>query len=264
MADYDYLPASNGSGDAALMHITAARSIGATTIIVDSVSNVPAKFIGTYGTLLANGYIDPATKRDFKGHTSGGNLIIDAFEPGNADAGNLASGQVVIIKPNTGWSNRIATFIKNATGFGTPEAVTFAGIAATSITTTSDATIGGNQTVAGNNTVTGNNSIAGTSRLVPVTIASAATITPTKQVYDVTALAVGATIAVPSYSPLDGMTGELRIKDNGGSQTLSFNSGWKAIGVTLPTATVAGKYLYITYRYSSADSKFHVLGIARE
>ena len=40
MADYDYLPASNGSGDAALMHVTVTRTTGATTISVDSVVNV--------------------------------------------------------------------------------------------------------------------------------------------------------------------------------------------------------------------------------
>lgn len=122
-ADYDFLPASNGSGDAALMHIQSVRLTGATTIDVDTVSNVSAKFIGTYGDLLPSGLLNPATKCDFKGHVSGADLIIDAFEPGSVDAGNIA-GQVVIIKPNTGWSNRVAAFIKNATGLGAPEAMT--------------------------------------------------------------------------------------------------------------------------------------------
>jgi hypothetical protein len=120
MADYDFLPASDGTGDAALMHVTAVRTAGATTIAVDTITKVPAKFIASYGTLLPTGYLDPTTKRDLKGHLSGANLIIDAFEPGSTDNGNTI-GQVVIIKPNTGWANRVAQFVKNSTGFGTPE-----------------------------------------------------------------------------------------------------------------------------------------------
>lgn len=102
--DLSYLSASNGDGDAALMHITAPRTIGATTISVDGHVNVSAKFIGTYGTLLASGFIDPATKVDFKGHLSGPDIIIDSFEPGNTDNGNT-EGQVVVIKPNAPWAN---------------------------------------------------------------------------------------------------------------------------------------------------------------
>lgn len=131
--NYDFLPVSNGSGDAALMHVTATRLTGATTIAVDSVANVPTKFIGTYGTLGADGFITAASKRDFRGHTSGADLIIDAFEPGSVDAGNTI-GQIVIIKPTTGWANRVANFIKNMTGLGTPEDITVDALTATSIT----------------------------------------------------------------------------------------------------------------------------------
>ena len=119
-ADYDYLPASDGTGDASLMHVTATRLIGGTTLTVDTVAGVPAKFIGTTGNLLSTGFIDPATKIDFKGHIDTGHIVIDGFEPGSADAGNTI-GQVVVVKPNTGWANRVANFIKNATGYGTPE-----------------------------------------------------------------------------------------------------------------------------------------------
>lgn len=148
MADYDFLPAGNGSGDAALAHITDIRTAPAATIKVDTVTNFPTKFIGTWGTLGSDGYIVPSSARNFKGHVSGADIIIDAMEPGSTDGGNTV-GQVVIIKPTTGWANRVAAFIKNATNFGTPEAVTFAGI------TGSSATISGNQTVGGTLAVSG-------------------------------------------------------------------------------------------------------------
>ena len=113
-ADYGFLSASGGSGDAALMHITAVRLTGASIITVDTVVNVPANFIGTYGTLLSTGLIDPVTKCDFKGHISGATLVIDSFMPGSVDTGNLASGQVVIIKPNTPAQNDMVTLAKVA------------------------------------------------------------------------------------------------------------------------------------------------------
>lgn len=125
MDEYEFLAVSDGNGDAPLMHITAPRLTGADTIAVDVVTNVPTKFIATYGTLDANGKITAASKCDFFGHLSGGNLIIDAFCAGSTDAGN-AEGDVVIIKPNSDWSNLVAQFLANATANGTPQAVTFA------------------------------------------------------------------------------------------------------------------------------------------
>lgn len=265
MADYDYLPASNGSGDAALMHITVDRLTGSTTITVDSIANVPAKFIGTSGTLDASGFITSATKKEFKGHISGSTLVIDSLEPGYTDTGNTA-GQVVVIRPSTGWSNRVAAFIKNSTSFGTPEAVTFASLVATAISAAS-AVLSGTLTVGGNATVTGNIDISGTSRLVPgttVTADGANNVTPSKQVYSVTALAIGATILAPTWPAQEMMTGVLKIKDDGIARAIAWNAAWVVIGVTLPTATAAGKWLYVSYQYNAADSKFHVLGIARQ
>lgn len=148
MAEYEYLKVSDGSGDAALMHITGTRLTGATTIEVDTVANVPDKFIGTYGTLGSNGLITPATKVDFTGHLDGADIVIDDFMPGNVDAGNTV-GQVVIIKPNTIWSDTVGGFIENAKGFGTPENVEFDGVTADTVTavtvgTTGDITEKGN------------------------------------------------------------------------------------------------------------------------
>jgi hypothetical protein len=117
MSDYQYLPASNGSGDAPLMHLTVNRTIGSTVYTVDSVVNVPTNFIATCGTLLSTGFIDPTTMVNFKGHVSGSTLIIDGFEPGSSDTGNT-TGQVIVIKPTTGWANRVSTFINDATNTG--------------------------------------------------------------------------------------------------------------------------------------------------
>lgn len=88
------------------MHIEADRIIGSTVITVDTVAGVPAKFIGTMGTLLPSGLIDPTTKADFTGHVATGTLVIEAFQGASVDAGNT-EGQVVVVKPNTSWGDNV-------------------------------------------------------------------------------------------------------------------------------------------------------------
>ncbi len=263
MAQYDFLSVSNGSGDAALMTVQTDRLTGSTTLDVDVLTNVPSKFFATYGTVGPDGYITSATKRDFRGHTSGADIIIDAFEAGSVDAGNTA-GQIVIIKPSTPWANRVADWIKNASGNGTPEPGTFAALTAAAITAVS-AAISGALTVGGNADITGNLTVTGTSRVVPVSVASGATITPSAQIYDVTALAVTAAFAVPSFATQNGMSLLMRIKDNGTARAISFAVGYTNVsGLDTPTATIANKLLTIGAIYNSATSKWEIQGINQQ
>lgn len=99
------------------------------------------------------------------------------------------------------------------------------------------------------------------------TVASSATPTPspnTEDLYILSALAVGATFAAPGGTPFNGFKLTIRIKDNGGAQTLAWNAIYRAIGVTLPTTTVAGKTLYVGCIYNSADTKWDVVSVAQE
>lgn len=109
--DISFLDASDGTGDAALMTITANRIVGSTVIQVDTLVGVPAKFIGTSGTLDAQGFIVPASITNFYGHINGSDLAIDGFCSGNTDAGNTI-GQIITIKPNTDWANLVANAIQ--------------------------------------------------------------------------------------------------------------------------------------------------------
>lgn len=257
MADYDYLKASDGTGDAPSMTITANRSTGSTTLVVSTVTKVPTKFLATSGTKLPTGLLDPSTITNFKGHVSGTNLEIDGFLPGSTDVGNTAS-QVVIIKPNTYGQNLVATFIQDASGLGTPEAVTFSTVTATGVTATT-ATISDSVAVTNNVTVGGNLKItAGTT----ATVDGSGYITPSKQVYTVTALGAPATIQVPSFSSWDGAPVVIRILDNGTSRGLTFAAGYtNQSGLTLPTATVATKWLTLGVMYNANTSKWQILSI---
>ena len=99
-------------------------------------------------------------------------------------------------------------------------------------------------------------------------VTSSATPTPTgnykKNEYYLTALAVGATFAAPSGTPANGNNLIIRIKDNGTARALTWNAIYRAIGVVLPTTTVANKTIYIGCKYNSADNKWDVLAIGSE
>jgi hypothetical protein len=104
-----------------------------------------------------------------------------------------------------------------------------------------------------------------------VDIASATTITPTSDTadqYEVTALAAAATIAAPSGTPTDGQRLVIRIKDNGTGRALTWTTGssgaFRAIGVTLPTTTVASKTMYIGCIYNAADLRWDAVAVSQE
>lgn len=98
-------------------------------------------------------------------------------------------------------------------------------------------------------------------------VTSSSTPTPnsdTTDQYELTALAAGATFGAPTGTPTNGRKLLLRIKDNGSARSLAWNAIYRAIGVVLPTTTVASKTLYVACRYNSADVKWDVVGVQQE
>jgi hypothetical protein len=99
------------------------------------------------------------------------------------------------------------------------------------------------------------------------TQASGTSVTPnadSTDVYTVTGLSVGTTIAAPTGTPTEGQPLTIRILDNGTAQSLAFNAIYRAIGITIPSATVAGKVLYVGCLYNLQDTKWDVVSIARQ
>lgn len=99
------------------------------------------------------------------------------------------------------------------------------------------------------------------------TVVSGSTITPTSDAsdqYTVTALAATATFAAPSGTPTDGQKLTIRIKDNGTPQTLSWNSTYREIGVTLPLTTTASKVIYVGCIWNSQDTFWDVVSVAEQ
>lgn len=97
-------------------------------------------------------------------------------------------------------------------------------------------------------------------------VTSAATVTPTfsNDQVNITAQAAGLTLANPTGTAIDGKTLIVRIKDNGGAQTIAYGTQYRAIGVTLPTTTVAGKTLYLGLIFNNTDTKWDCVAVSQE
>lgn len=83
--------------------------------------------------------------------------------------------------------------------------------------------------------------------------------------YNLTAQAAALSLANPSGTPTEGQSLMIRIKDNGTARAITWSgTQWRALGVTLPTTTVASKTLYLGATWNGADSKWDVLSVGQE
>lgn len=96
-------------------------------------------------------------------------------------------------------------------------------------------------------------------------VVSAATVTPTflNDQVNITAQAVALTLANPTGTIVDGRDLVIRIKDNGAARAITYGSQYRAVGVTLPTTTVAGLVLYLRLRYNAAEAFWDVITVAQ-
>jgi hypothetical protein len=83
-----------------------------------------------------------------------------------------------------------------------------------------------------------------------------------------TALANALTINADAGTPTDGQRTIFRFKDNGTGRALTWTTGasqaFRAVGVTLPTTTVANKTTYVGCVYNSADARWDAVAVSTE
>lgn len=98
------------------------------------------------------------------------------------------------------------------------------------------------------------------------TVVSAATVTPTftNDEVTITAQAVSLFLANPTGTPVDGKNLVIRIKDNGTAQAITYDTQYRAIGVTLPTTTAISKTIYLILVYNLTDTKWDVVDVSIE
>jgi hypothetical protein len=97
-------------------------------------------------------------------------------------------------------------------------------------------------------------------------VTSAATVTPTtlNDEVVVTAQSVALALANPTGTAVQGQSLIIRIKDNGTARAITYDTQYRAIGVTLPTTTVISKTVYLGFIYNSTDTKWDCIGIAQQ
>jgi nitrogen fixation protein len=97
-------------------------------------------------------------------------------------------------------------------------------------------------------------------------VTSAATVTPTTLNDEVviTAQAVALTLANPTGTAVQGQSLIIRIKDNGTARAITYDTQYRAIGVTLPTTTIISKTLYLGLIYNLTDTKWDCIGVAQQ
>lgn len=237
--DLGYIRASDGTGEAVRATVQAARSVGATTLQLDSNTNYPDFLIGTTGDYNAEtDQLEPGTITVFLAHRDGANVVIDEFAPGYSDVGNTV-GQVMVIKPATAWADMIADFL--------------------AVSHNADGTL--NSSVATD--LLGSGRTADNLRVKPrvSTTVSTATLSPDIDDYNyyrVTGQTVSIAVANPTGTPLEGEGLLIEITGTA-ARAISWGTDYQAnsqYGLALPTTTVTTKTTFITFVWNSTLSKW--------
>ncbi len=236
--DLEYIRASDGTGEAVRATVQAARSVGATTLQLDSNTNYPDKLIATTGNYNAEeDKLVPGSITVMLCHRDGPNIIIDEFAPGYTDAGNTV-GQIVVIKPATAWADMIADLLEvshNPDGTLNDDAI--------------------DDVAAGLN----GSQIRLKPRLSVTT--STATLTPNIDnfnYYRVTAQTAAITVANPTGTPVDGEGLLIEIKGTA-ARAITWGTAYIAdsqYGLSLPSTTVTTKTTFITFVWNKALAKW--------
>lgn len=208
-------------------------------IIVGGVAGAPARLgVGANGTFLGVaagvvGWATPSGSGDVVGPAS---AVADRIAVYDGTTGKLIKDGGVTVA--------VLAPLASPTFTGTPSAPTAsAGTSTTQLATT-----------------------AFVNTLNVQSIASSSTPTPTSvnDMLEITALAANMTLTNPTGSMQDGWGLVVRIKDNATPRTIAYGTQYRALGVTLPTTTVASKTLYLGMIWNGADTIFDITAVAQQ
>ena len=248
VASTDYAPATSGSA------ILKGNSAGGFSSAVASTDYAPA----TTGSAIlkgnsTGGFASAASGTDYAPATSGSSILYGNSAGGFSNvtistglsfsAGSLSSTVSPMVYPGAG----IAVSTGSAWG--------------TSLTAPSSTIVG----ISDTQTLTNK-------RINPRVLsqASTATLAINSDSYDqavMTAQAVALAISAPTGTPVNGQKLTVRLKDNGTARALTWTTtsgGWRIIGTTLPTTTVASKVTYVGAIYNSDEVFWDVIAVTTQ
>jgi hypothetical protein len=278
--DTSWIASGTGSGD-----VTGPAS---------STDNAITRFNGTTGKVVQNSsvIIDDSNNVSGVATLNAATLIIaDNTTLGSSNADTIAvNGRITTdLEPNTTGSRDIGTngrnwrdaffsrnvqvgTITSGVWNGSTIGVAYGGTGATTLT----GILVGNGTSAFTTTTAPSGTIVGTTdtqtltnkRINPRVVAASGTsgsltidgdIT---DVYKAEALTGAITLLTPSGTPADGQKLMIRLEDNGTGRGITWTTSagaFRAVGITLPTTTVASKVSYVGCAYNSTDGFWDVV-----
>ena len=188
--------------------------------------------------------------------------------PSDWNADHTLVGLGTMAEQNANNVNITGGSITGVSGLGTVTSIT-AGTGLSGGTITTSGTIAIDSTVA---TLSGTQTLTN-KRVNPRAVAAGATsgtLTPngdTTDVFNAFGLTGAITVATPSGTPVDGQRLMLRFEDNGTGRGITWTTSsgaFRAVGITLPTTTVASKVTYVGCVYNSTDIFWDVIAVATQ
>lgn len=239
--------------------------------VADGTDPHDAATVGQLGTVNAVSATKLATARNIDGQAFDGTTSITVIAPGthaatgkstpvDADELPLVDSAASNVLKKLTWANLKATLFSS---WGTLVA------AGTSKTTP----VGADSFAIADSAASNATKQLTITNLIPVVVApnvqsvtSASTVTPTfsNDLVKITAQAAALALANPTGTAVPGWGVVIRIKDNGTARAISFDTQYRAIGVTLPTTTVISKTMYIGMIYNADDTKWDVVSVSQQ
>jgi hypothetical protein len=267
--------------------ITGVSGFGDVTGPASSTDNAIARFDSTTGKLLQNSVVTVGDTGAVAGvttlaaSTSVTTPIVQATNSAGLALKNSAGtaqismgaggGDNVTIAVATNINGANAQIDISPTGTGhvhiKPTGVNSVEIAPTFVGEMDNVTIGAATPAAGTFT------LISSTRINPRAVAAGSTsgtITPngnTTDVFNAFGLTGAITVDTPSGTPVDGQRLMLRFEDNGTGRGITWtgtSGAYRAVGVTLPTTTVASKVTYVGCVYNSTDVFWDAIAVANQ